>query len=716
MAFPAYDLYLGDISSMQGYRCRSITRDSAPLVASRFSTGSAGQTDLDLLKSASIDSLSGGMFQRDWLDREKVARAVGVFNPYDKNVYPVPPSAAITWTGIGQATDIGVKAESENYSFYTQRAFSAGTYFNGIIMINKAAGTYTKLTLPAALASTTSTYISSLCLHKGALFIASQDSTAANGIWRYDIDAGTFQDIGGSGGTMMFAERLGNLYAINRLSQIYTCTNEMAAAPATFTYIADIGYKDYNALPMSATEFNGAMWVSKADGIYRFDGVSSVKVLALVTDQLQLFNGALYFVAASWLYKFDGTNVTKLQFFGTQEPLGSTYRGTMSLSANSDYLFFQTSVITSAYSQSDKVSTASGLTRIYTYDGAAFMLMNETSVTLSTYHQGLVYCGGKLYDLLTQFSFTTWALDGRVYTLANNFSSSAVTANSKLEFTSSEFDDGFPNIYKSLEVIEGVYSGLISGDSIAVSYQYYDGKVWSAWQTAGTLTSTTDNKIEITDSTKKLFKRLKINFTLTLASGSTASVKGASIRYTLQPRARWRWQPLIMAEGNSTTQDRNNADITADANALSNTVLKSIKQKTPIFMFGMDYGLVKTGINSSALSFIIKGQVAIYADPYNEYPLCSVKNSNGVWEVLRVSGVSYNSGTDETTITVLERGYYGVTAASISAGAEFRLAYKVYVTRLLRDAPTLDEATYNEQSGTGESQLQREYLLEITEV
>ena len=713
MSNSAFDIYLGDVSALQGYRCRSLQRDSAPLVANKFSTGAQGQTDLDLLKSVSIDSLSGGMFQRDWQDPEKVARAVGIFNPFDKNTYPAPPSTAMSWTGISINYQPNVKAESENYSFIALKDFSAGTYYNQILMVSRANGNFTKLTLPAPLASNTGSNISGMCLHKGALFIASQNTVGFTNIYRYDIDANTFQDIGGSGGTMMFATMRGSLYAINRLSQIYSCTNEMVAGPATFTYLADIGFKDYSALPQSAVDFNGAMWVAKYDGIYRFDGVTSTKVLALVTLQLQVFNGAMYFMAGSWFYRFDGTNVTKLQFFGNQE-----YTNNLSMSANSDYLFLQSSVLTTAF-QGDKISTASALTRIYTYDGAAFMLFNETAQTLSSYAQALMYNAGRVYDFLAQFAFTSWTIDARKYDLTALFNAASVTTGtngSKLEFTTAEFDDGFPNIFKSLEVLEANYSGLISGDSLAISYQYYDGKTWSAWIAAGTLTSTTGNSIELTDATKKLFKRLKVNITLTLAAGSTASLKGGSLRYTLQPRARWRWQATIMAEGNSTIQDRNGNDITADANSFTNSIDKAIKQKTPIFMLSPDYGIVKTGINNVALSFIVMGQVAIYTDPYSEYSLCAVKNNSGVWEVLRVATAVYNSGTDETTITVLERGYYGVTAGTINANAEFHIAYKTYITRLMRDAPILDDTTYNEQPTTGESQLQREYLLEITQV
>ena len=62
-----YDILLGDHTGLHGYRVRSITRDSAPLIAPRFSTGAQSQTDLDLLKSKSLDNFAGGMFQREWM-------------------------------------------------------------------------------------------------------------------------------------------------------------------------------------------------------------------------------------------------------------------------------------------------------------------------------------------------------------------------------------------------------------------------------------------------------------------------------------------------------------------------------------------------------------------------------------------------------------------------------------------------------------------------
>jgi hypothetical protein len=190
-------------------------------------------------------------------------------------------------------------------------------------------------------------------------------------------------------------------------------------------------------------------------------------------------------------------------------------------------------------------------------------------------------------------------------------------------------------------------------------------------------------------------------------------LKGLSIGYTLQPRIRWRWQTLLNAS-DANIVDRAGVALASPANVLSQNITKSIKQKTPLFFLSPDYATIKTTVNASALTFDIAGRSPIYTDPYSEYPLIAVKNANGAWEVMRVATAVYDSANAKTTITVLERGYYGVTAAQLTAGAEVHMAFKVYVTRLLRDQPVLDDTTYNEQS-TGESNLQREFLLEITE-
>lgn len=707
MANSLYDVYLGDIASLQGYRCSQFVRDSAPLIAAKFATGAPGQTDLDLLKSASVDSLENGIFQRTHIDTKSVARGLGFYNAFDENFYPTIPTESPSATMI--AGSVAAKVESEAYSFVNFYQRSGGASYNGI---NKIVGkTVTSLIsgTPAAIYGTASTVkTSSMALHKGYLYLANAPLGYTNtNCQRYNIAAGTWQDIGGY--LAIFFEMRGLLYGITNDAQIYSCTNETIAGAATYTLINSVGGSDIT--PLDAKEFNGAAWITKSDGIYRFDGVNVVKVLNLNAANLTVWNGALWFTSNNWLYRFDGATVQKIQYFTE-----TIYQ----LSSNSQYLFVLTWTTTNTNIDSPKVYSGSGFARIYAYNGLAFSQIMEKDITIEqAIDHALIYSSNYLTYSQPQFGFTAWDNNlAYCINLTNIFSSSAVTSNSLLDITTSEFDDGFPNILKSLELIEVNYSGMTNGDVITVKYQLYDGKTWGNWITAGTINyNSALPYIEITGSSNKLFKRLKINaYVSTMTSGSTLAIKGFSWRYTLQPRARWRWQLGLMANGNSTIKDRAGNDITTDANALANTVTKSLKQKTPLFMLSPDYGLVKAQITNTDLTFIIKGQVAIYTDPYNEYPLVGVKNHNGVWEILRVSTVSYNSGSNETTITVLERGYYGVTAAQIDASAEFHLAFRVYITRLLRDAPILTDEVYNEQPTTGESQLQRQFLIEVTEI
>lgn len=698
------DILLGDKSDMKGYRCSQFSRDSAPLVAPRFSDGRQGETDLDLLKSESLESLAGGMFQRDWADSEMVARAMGIFNPFDKNIYPTPPPNTVSLTGFDSYPPL-LKAESQNYSFYAGSYAASGDFYNQLVKVNPD-GTHTKITLPTNLQGGGGRApITGLTLHKGSLYIGAQAFGKVNDLWRYDIDPGTFQNISPGIGNRFFTLR-GSLYLINADSTIFSATNEKAASQALYYPITDVGFKDETSVPTDVEEFNSAAWICKPDGIYRFDGVYCVKIFNLVTLQLKAFNGALYFVSGNWLYKFDGTNLSKIQFFGKQE-----YIGKISLSATNDFLFIR-STASSSWAQGDKPTTQNFVTRIYTYDGAAFMLLNETPYTSGTIPtQALVQCGNKIHEINSTYlsQYTTTA---QYFDMDKAFDPTAVTAFSHIEFTTSEYHAGYPNIFKALEFLDFNYSNMISGDSISVWYQTFDGKAWSSTNTLATLTSTSDQRIELQDNTKKLFKRIKIGFVVSLASGSTLSVKGLSMRYTLQPRPRWRWNIGIMAEGLS-TKDRNNNNLTTSANKLNNQINAAIKNKTPSILCTGDYSKIAAGVNSSALVFTVQGEVTFYQDPYLEYPLCAVKNNSGVWEILRVTNAVYAAGV--TTITVLERGYLGISAGTINTDAEFRSAYKVYVTRLIRDNVDFSPNTVDEQT-TGESQQKRLPIVEIVEV
>lgn len=710
-----FDIYLGTKDNMQGYRVRQYTRDSAPLVASRFSTGAQGQTDLDLLKAVS-STMAGGMFQRTLSDPQKVARAIGVFNKYDENLYPAPALTEYDITAVNSAYRASAKCENEIYVFLAYYYISGSIVYHKLVKITKGGlGTpsWSSITLPSTIITTGNCHITDMSFHKGYLYVSGQAPVGGTETFitnhRYDIQNNTWQDLGGYG--VLMRSMRGVLYHINKESMIYAMSNETAASAATYTFLDYVGFTETNkSVPTGAEEFNGALWIAKPDGLYRFDGFKSMKILSLFPKNLTVFNGALYFEAAGWLYRFDGTTVERLQYFGSLEKL-------MSISASSETLLVQTFVpVDGGYISSDKgttVSPGTGILRHYSYDGAAFYILSETSIDYVagySYAGVVAYIGTKMLAVFQNNQEQAWYME-----LSQFFDSTVVTSSCQLEYTASEFDDGFPNVLKSAEAIEVLSSGLVPGDVLTVKYQLYDGDSWSSWYTAGTITSTTSNLLEIVNDAQKLFLRIRVNVKATsIASGSTMSVKGGGLRYTLQPRTRWRWNLTLMATGNGIAQDRANVKITDDSNFLSNQIVNSIKSKTAIFLFAPDYGVISVASNNADLTLDIGGRPPIVTDPYGDAQYIAVKNHDGFWEILRVASVSYNAGSDVTTITVKERGYL-TTPAALDVGAEFHICYKVYVTRLLRDTNILDQNSYSEQN-TGESQLQREFMLELVEV
>jgi hypothetical protein len=719
MTHPDYDVYLGDPSNLQGYRLKAFTRDQAPSIAAKFSTAAQSETDLDLLKSASILDMSGGMFQIDWSDRQKLARVKGVYNRYDGFLYPMPNlrSPGTSFTGYYPTA----KCESESIAFLTIGDFSAGNFHNFLYKLDgSAAPGITNIPLPALAATTVNGNVNTIAFHKGFVFVGiEQSSGVAVSAQRYNIAAGTWQDIGG-GVTKFFTLR-NLLYGINYQSTISSITNETIAGFATYTAVTTAGRTDSGGYAYDAIEFNGAAYIAKPDGIFRFDGTNAIRVLKHVTKQLHEFNGAIYFLSKNWLYKFDGTNITRLQYFGYPYTFDNTTpTPQMSLSSNTDYLFIICVNPIIGYDIPDTITSPTQCNdTIWAYDGIGFTIISERDSNIgSLYAFGLIATNNRLFRISASNSTGANKTFIFFFDLNNLFKTTDIDSGAALDYTISAFDDGFPNIQKALEKIESLHKGLIAGDQLLISYKFYDGTNWSSWYNAGILSSTSIlNSLETTDDTHRLFKRFKINIIMNaIASNSSVALRSCSFRYTLQPRVRWRWQAHIMADGNKKSKDNNNSFITNDSNELTNLITKSIRRKTPSYMLSPDFGYLKSTINNTALSFIIKGQVPTYTDPYNEYPLVALKNDSNVWEIFRVSNVSYNSGADETTITILERGYLNITAAQISANAEFHLCYKVYINRLLRENTILDPNTINQQATSLESQIQREFLLEIVEV
>lgn len=724
---PDYDILLGDQATLQGYRTRFLIKSSASTIAPRFSTGAQSQSDLDMLKSASIDDFGGGMFQNAWEDKHKASRVVGFYNRYNDSLYPTPE---FNTTGQGVITAahpqlnntwrITAKVESELYVFVAFSQVSGGNLNNSLFRKAKYTGSadWVEITLPVgvgtgALGISDISPITDLSIHKGFLYVSGQvENATASGThftnFRYSLAAGTWQNLGGYG--VMMRPLRGVLYHLNINGTIYAMSNELAASAATYTAIDQVGVNDVSNTFIGAEEFNGALWIFKVDGIFRFDGLKATRVLPLKATIVTQYNGALYFGSSNWLYRFDGTNLEKIQYFGQAEVLSS-------FSVSPDFLFIQTKVVSSA-SYIDDPKPDPGTPppantyqiRHYYYDGVGFYMLDERSITLTTTLTAACFYVGDTFCFVYP-DVNDWY--HKQTDLTKLGLSTSVATTSQLEVTLSDFDDGFPNVLKAQETLRVLFQDKAASDTIVVKYQLYDGQTWGSWLTASTAAT---GLIELNAPLDKLYFRIRVNVTVTLSAASSISLKGVALGYTLQPRVRWRWQLGLMTEGNSAIETRNNVKIELDANQLTNIITQSIKQKTPVWLTAPDYARVNLAVNAASLSLRVGGQIPVYTDPYGEPVYIAVKNVNNVWEILKVTAVSYDQPNDRTTLTLAARGYLGVTAANIAVDAEVRPIYKVYVTRLLRDAPELLPNVYNQQPTTNESQLQREPSIEVIEV
>ncbi|CAB4155613.1 hypothetical protein UFOVP667_13 [uncultured Caudovirales phage] len=710
MTKPPYDIYLGNIGEMQGYKTSAFIRDAAPLIAPRFGSAANGQTDLDLSKIATMSDVEGGMFQQYWEDNKKALRVRGIYNPVNKRLHPTLPSQSTTgytsYTGTQTAT---AEVSGFGTSFFATRDGST----NKIHRIDSA-GVVTTLTLPAAISGSTCP-ITGLSLHKQYLFISGMDSTTVTfNLHRMDLAALSFQDLGGA---FRHTRPLnGVLYGIQSESDFYVITNETIAGAATYTYVKRYGVGSSQISPVrDFVEYNGALYFSKAEGIYRYDGVDARLIIPIYGSLLTVFNGSMYFMSKNWLYEYSGQSLKKLQYFG----LGSYI---VSMSVIADWLAILSQPANTSYSFGGQDDDATYDSRIYIYDGAGITVFNER-IALAGFPRGtsLSHAGDNLYVL--SVSNVTWASSIAKYNFADVYKK-ALNSNQGPQVVTSEFDAGFPDVYKSFEGVDVGFDQYLNTETIKVEYALDGSSSYTTLRTlqsvgAGPLYENDKSFIEAKDI---VFKTIKIRVTMNTPLNSYMTLGPVSISYTLQPRYRNRWQVTFPINGNDQTviiDDGTGTSITRVANETTFALSELTAQKNKAYMLVPDYGRVKTAMNTTDNELKIKGHFLWHPtvesqDSILDYPLIAVKLASGDWYFQRVRQGYYDAGLDETVLYFGPRDYLGQTPAAIAAEAEVRQAFPVFVTRLIRDNLVIDDTTVNE-AVTGESQYERSIVLEITE-
>lgn len=708
----------------------SYSRSTAPSFVPRFNTGKKGDNDDDLTQHKTI-TFAGGELQIIHKDDTQVRSLDAVYNRTTDDIFPLQLPTSITVSGASTSASY-VSAWATNNIFTLVAVREAGTTTK--LYKITSAGVLSVITLPVAISGST-VEVMDIVFHGAFAFLCGQNATTQVNCHRYDYNANTWQDI--TGGIVKWAVIRNVLYGVSRVG-VFSATNEFAASAATWTLIKNVGPSDpNNDFPSYFQEFNGAGWIVKPSGLYRFDGVDIVRILEQKLSNLCRYNGALYYTLNDrYLYRFDGTNIELLYTFDND-----TY--ITSLAPHNQYL----SILFYKLARNSS-GVLTGLVDYYAklYDGESlFGLMKYVTTQTKEGLYPLVSGGTRLflmYGGTTGNAYSFFSYD------TNPTSLFAVRASaSSMSFTTSDIDCDTPSLFKGLERIELDFEGLTAGDTIKFYRQFFSGTSWATtWTQIGgdITTSTTMAGIQMngrnafsTSSETSRFKKVRFRVDITTASSSTLKLRSFSFHYVVTPRLRYRWQ--IGVKSLSNMVGNNGQPVSQNLTAFPNTVVNTnylygrlmdlFGEGRPFWLRDVDYNLLNASFTNVATSFVLQG----HAPAHQTYPFIEqsgaplfylvLDTSTGNFEVFRVSSITPSSSASPTAtvnIVASERGLYSYNW-SFTNNATTR-AYplrRVVMTNLVRDVYVPTPTTLlGDNDGASPTHTLRDHdlLFELTEV
>lgn len=688
-----------------------ISRQSAPDFIPRFNTGGQGLQDSDLMHTDEI-SFDGGMFQPYYVDSNKVNYLQGLIDPPTGKIYPAFPRPVQGFDSyIGTDQSFTAKADTYYGAYVAQRRGSTNKLYH-----IASSGAFTTIALPAAISGSAAP-ITSLVFWKKYLFVAGETSSSTYfNLHRYNIDTGTWQDVSGYG--VYWFELRNSLYHINRSSMIYLGSNLEAAAAATWTAVKSVGpTSQATDLPRGVVDFNGAAWIAKASGLYRFDGVDVVKILDMPINNLTLFNGALYFNIHNLLYRFDGSTLEKLQDFSadssTIQALGATTNHLAIATIRTDTTHYSTFSSTNNYV-------------VHYYDGASFFVAATYNDTTNSGDIDLFFTSGTtLY--VTKRSTATSTNKSYMMSIGSYRSDFGLQRN--IYVITSDLDNNLPNISKTLHGVRVMFEELGTNDSIEVQASFYRDGNWTSRSNLGTINSSSvdtsgnqENFLDlVSSSVNRRYEKLRLYIKVTAAADSEITLRSIGYDYLIVPKRRYRWVLDIAPSSDSITDNQNAIPSPVSTRVYSNNVhtdriLQYFHDENLFYFCGPDYATTTTSYTSSDLEFTLSGSLPYWSFYYDSsaarpYLVIESDNFSGGYEVLRISSASILNG-GIMTVTVRERDFV-TDPAAIASGAKVYLAHRATITRLLNDRISLDA---NNRVNDGlHSELEHHWKLEITQ-
>lgn len=729
----------------QPFEVTSYLRAATDDLVARFSSAESGETNLDLLKVETQQSFRGGMFQRVFDDPEKVSSITNAyFNKLDERLYPTP-----TWTVTNSTNDMGPNGVTSwcffsNFYYITFRS-AATPQTNKLYKCDPANGAITVVTLPSALANGTDPL--KLCAYGANIFISARQGQGTGvDAYRYDGNT-TFTSV--TGAFISFFTFNDNLYGVGSSRGLYQVTNA-TSTPITFSKVATFGFNTTTSQSFyhDAINFNNALYIATDDGLYRYDGTTLSLVLDYRTsiddrnfEHLAVFNGRLYYNIGNKLFQFDGINIEMLQDFSAGYKLNY-------MIGSPDRLWISVTIDTGVPYSDKFVSGASTYRHsVFCYDGVGFFEYRAftTDLIIDYTQLTLIPTKGHIYAYVPDVYFNgsgdpaSHGFNYHRLDLDDEFSTTHVSDG--FEVISSEIDNNYSSI---LKVLNGVSTNFtitnLSQADLTIAVQYlYDGD-WSAWTDIWTtnqgypdgtlgdyLLHDQGGFPTSLSTTPGIYERMRFRVTLTITTTPSIlpSLSNVTLRYTLQPRLRFKWLLGLMLAGVDTrglTTPMGSDGVLEDRSAttLRKIIYDTYRNRLPILLYDADFTIVKDGFPEDGGDCILAG--TDFVVPGDTLAFQDLSNPAGAWLNKRIDTVVYDEVNDQTVITYSAFGdRIGIGAGDSSGGfgliengAQVRKSHAVYIKNIRNERYVLDDNTINDQAGY--SDIPSEITVDVVEV
>jgi len=538
------------------------------------------------------------------------------------------------------------------------------------------------------------------------------------------------------------------------LAEFHLITNEFSSALRT-TKIKTVGVSETGLENVhKMLEYNGAVYIAKTDGLFRYNGVDVQAVLnhrenvsADNFRHMTVFNGRLYYtMGGTKLYEFDGVNITLIANLADAYSILAIQGGADRLWISAVYNETSTAI----YDKGDFTGSADIYTyallyyngigfyeyKTWTYQASATdfygptLLLNKMPMPVDNY---IVWMHAEYY----YNNSVEVRPDGFSYhkqDLTKEYELDEIGTSRYSTITGSLFDAGYPAVEKVLNGLMAEYEGFGDNILMVVECRTILAGVTSEWlevwrsdniaaDGAGRDYFLHDEVIDVgaedLEQAPMKFQRIEYRMIVTV-SGELEEVprwNSLTLRYTLQPRMRRQWLLGVSVFG----KDPGDIDVQYQGDGVAEPrtaaeirrlIYDAYENKLPVLFYDIDFSTIT---DDNPLT--IAGRDWVKDGDYLAFKVTA--GDSDPWLNRRVE---YDGEADDTTLISLDkighRQSIGGLApddanAGLSVADEVRKSYAVYIRRITNERVIIDDNTINDEAGY--SDLSSELVIELVE-